>query len=69
MPFNLVGSKEYTAWSYNINPSQETLPDAAFHKLITYGLGHMLLTFHFSVSIVSLVLAFYDPNSDGCIPV
>lgn len=38
-------------------------------------LSHMLpaaafsLRFHISVSIVSLVLAFYDPNSDGCIPV
>lgn len=37
--------------------------------------SHMLpaaafsLRFHFSVSIVSLVLAFYDLNSDGCVPV
>lgn len=44
-------------WQLMVTQSH-VLPAAAFS-----------LRFHFSVSIVSLVLAFYDPNSDGCIPV
>lgn len=57
------------------NPSRVTSPAAAFHKLMTYGLPYaarrrlLSLRFHFSVSIVSLVSAFYDSNSDGCVPV
>ncbi len=51
----------------------QLLPFENWQRMVS--LSHMLpaaafsLRFHFSVSIVSLVLAFYDPNSDGCIPV
>lgn len=38
------------------------MPPAACRRLLS-------LRFHFSVSIVSLVSAFYDSNSDGCVPV
>lgn len=66
VPFNLVKSKEYTVWSYNINPIARKLNQLLpFYKLTTYGFtkpyaaaAAFSLRFHFSVSIVSLVLAF-----------
>lgn len=77
VPFNLVKSKEYTVWSYNINPIARKLNQLLpFYKLTTYGFTKPYAARCRLFSQISLLsfhcqsrLGFYDLNSDGCIPV